>query len=458
MLTMTKNLFAQIDAYIEANLTESVAQLARLCAQPSVSAQNLGITACAELVARMLREDDHHAELMPSKGNPVVYGESQGRSPKTLLFYLHYDVQPPEPLDLWQSPPFELTQRGDKLYARGVIDDKGHIVTRLAALKAVKAIMGELPCNVKFIIEGEEEICSPSLPDFITTHQAKLAADACVWEFGGVNAIGQPLQFLGMRGMCYVELSVRTANQDTHSGLGGSIFPNAAWRLVWALNSLKDEVERILIPGFYDNIIPPTETDLKLLGQLPNDTVNNLQAYELKQFLRGMTDPLALKVAEVFEPTCTICGLASGYQGPGSKTILPATARAKIDFRLVPEQTPAEVVEKLRHHLDEQGFDDIEITDLGGSRPARTDPNHPFIQLANQTYRDVYGYPPLVAPLTGGSGPYYPFVHILKLPIVTSGVGYPGGQIHAPNEHLRLPDFIKGIKHTARLIISLATT
>ncbi|MCA9935344.1 MAG: M20/M25/M40 family metallo-hydrolase, partial [Anaerolineales bacterium] len=324
------DLLAKIDAHIEENVDYWLEQLARLCAQPSVSAQNFGIAETAELVAAMLREQGFRAEVMSSDGNPVVYGEGDGTSDKTLLFYLHYDVQPPEPLELWDSPPFEMTRRGDKFYARGISDDKGHIIARLAALSAVRDVLGELPCNVKFIIEGEEEVGSIHMPAFVQEHQDLLAADACIWEFGGVDYEGNPTQSLGMRGICYVELSVQTASIDAHSGLGGSIFPNAAWRLVWALNTLKDENENILIPGFYENVLPPSDLDLELLGRLPDHSAQLQENYGLAGFLNGMTGGVELKKTAVFQPTCTICGLTSGYQGPGSKTVLPAQASAKV--------------------------------------------------------------------------------------------------------------------------------
>jgi acetylornithine deacetylase/succinyl-diaminopimelate desuccinylase-like protein len=449
---MNNDTLSKIDDYINKNIDIFVDELARLCCQPSVSAQNLGIGECAALVATMLGEHGYRAEIIPSGGHPVVYGEGSGRSDKTLLFYLHYDVQPAEPLELWESPPFELTQRGDNLYARGVVDDKGHIITRLAALAAVRHVLGELPCRVKFVIEGEEELGSPTIDKFIEANRERLAADACIWEFGGVNYDGAPTQALGMRGICYVELVVKTANQDAHSGLGGSIFPNAAWRLVWALNSLKGQDERILIPGFYDNVLPPSERDLQLLATHPDEAAQMKEMYGLKGFLKGITGGVELKQAAVFEPTCTICGLDSGYQGPGSKTVLPAEARAKVDFRLVPEQSPAEIVEKLRAHLDAQGFDDIEIILHGGTRPAKVDPDDPFVRLTNEAAAGVYGKEPVVAPIIGGSGPLYPFVYELGLPVVAAGIGYPGGRVHAPNEHIRMQDFVNGIRHTARII------
>jgi acetylornithine deacetylase/succinyl-diaminopimelate desuccinylase-like protein len=301
-------------------------------------------------------------------------------------------------------------------------------------------------------VSGEEEIASPNMPAFVEEHQEKLAADACIWEFGSVDHHGAPTQALGMRGICYVELSVQTAVRDAHSGLGGSIFPNAAWRLAWALSTLKDTNERILIPGFYDDVVPPSQRDLELLAQLPDESATLQQMYGLAGFLQGMTGGLELKQTAVFQPTCTICGLNSGYHGPGAKTVLPAQATAKIDFRLVPNQSPGDIVAKLRAHLDAQGFSDVQVRLIGGGRPAKVDPDDPFVQLTLETAREVYGKEPVVEPIIGGSGPNYPFIHVLGLPLVSAGVGYPGSQVHAPNENMQLENFINGTRHTARII------
>ena len=288
-----------------------------------------------------------------------MIGERGGTSLRTLLFYNHYDVQPPEPLELWEHPPFEPTLQDGKLYGRGVSDDKGHIAARLHALDALLAVDGDLPCRVKFVIEGEEEVSSKHLPEVVRAHKRRLGADACVWEFGGVDHEDAPLQYLGLRGICYVELSVETGSIDAHSGIGGSIFPNAAWRLTWALASLKGPDERIRIPGFYDPVRPPSARDRELMAALPETADEYRTRYGLAGFLRGLEGGVELRLAEVFEPTCTICGLTSGYQGPGSKTVLPARASAKVDFRLVPDQTPEEVLRELRAHLDAEGFADV---------------------------------------------------------------------------------------------------
>lgn len=445
------------DAYLDAHMDESIAELGKLCAIPSVAAQNTGMDEAAELVGNMLRQRGFSVQILPTGGAPVVVAERKGkRSEKTLMFYNHYDVQPAEPLELWESPPFEATLRDGCLYARGVSDDKGHITSRLFALDAMLAQADDLPCNIKFIVEGEEEIGSVHLPAFIEKNQELLAADACVWEFGMVNHEEVPMQYVGLRGICYVELSVKTADIDIHSGLGGSIFHNAAWRLVWALNTLKDEHERIRIPGFYDAVLPPSARDIELMGALP-DVVEEYQTrYGVKSFLKGLTGGVDLRVAEVFEPTCTICGLTSGYQGPGSKTVLPAQASAKVDFRLVPTQTPKQVLEQLRAHLDAEGFPEVEITFLGGGPAGRTDPDDPFIQLVVDTAKDVYGVPMQIVPMIGGSGPNYPFVTVLNQPVATAGVGHPGTQAHAPNENVRLDLYLKHAKHVVRIIEAFA--
>ena len=446
------NPFNKTDAYLETHLNESIAELSKLVSQPSVAAQNWGLIECAELVRDMLQRRDFNVEIMSTGGAPVVYAERSGRSDKTLLFYNHYDVQPPEPLELWDSPPFEPVIRDGKLFGRGVSDDKGHITSRLIAIDALLENNGDLPCNIKFVIEGEEETSSLHLNDYVKNNRKKLSADACIWEFGGVDHRDVPMQYLGLRGICYVELSVETAKIDVHSGLGGSIFPNAAWRLIWALNTLKGTDERIRIPGHYDAVIPPSQRDRELMEALPEVAGEYKQRYGVNNFLHGLEGGAELRLTEVFEPTCTICGFTSGYQGPGSKTVLPARASAKVDFRLVPDQTPEQVLNGLRSHLDEEGFSDVQITYLGGESPARTDPDDPFVFLVVNSAESVYGQKMQIVPMVGGSGPNHAFVHYLNLPIATAGVGYPGSQAHAPNENIRLDLYLKGAKHIVRIL------
>jgi acetylornithine deacetylase/succinyl-diaminopimelate desuccinylase-like protein len=404
----------------------------------------------------MLIRRGFKAEIMDTDGAPVVFAERKGKADKTLLIYNHYDVQPPEPLELWETPPFEPAIRAGKMYGRGVSDDKGHLVARLFAIDAILKTDDGLPCNIKFIIEGEEETASIHLHEFVRNNMEKLAADACIWEFGGVDHREVPMQYLGLRGICYVELSVESLGIDVHSGLGGSIFPNAAWRLVWALNSLKGPDERIRIPGFYDDVRLPTARDRALMERLPDLEQEYKTRYGVKEFIKGIKGGIDLKMEEVFTPTCTICGLTSGYQGPGSKTVQPARASAKVDFRLVPDQKPDTVLKQLRAHLDAQGFTDIRIEFLGGEPPARTDPDDPFIRLVIDAAEEVYEYPMQIVPTVGGSGPNHPFVHDLGLPVATAGLGYPDTKAHAPNENIRIDLYLKHARHMARVIKEFA--
>lgn len=451
--------YSAVDEYIDGHLDASLEELKRLCAQPSVAAQGAGLSECAELVAGMLHSRGFDAKVMEvPDGPPAVYAERQGSSHNTLICYNHYDVQPAEPLELWDSPAFEPEIRDSKMYARGVSDDKGHIVSRLAAIDALLATNGgELPCNVKFLIEGGEEISSPGIPEFVRQHSDIFKADACIWESGHVDYEGRPEMFLGMRGICYVELRVRTASRDAHSGTGGSVFPNAAWRLVWALNSIKGPDGRIRIPGHYEHVRQPTQRDLELLEALPNEEERIRSTYGLSEFLNGVTG-LDFRRQAVFEPTCTICGLTSGYQLEGAKTVLPAYASAKVDFRLVPDQTPEDIFAKLRAHLDAEDFEDVETVFIGGENPAKTSPDNAFVKVSVDAAREVYGKEPTVHPMIGGSGPMYAFIEYLHVPVTNSGIGYPGGLVHAPNEHIRIKDFLTGTKHSARIIGNFGTT
>jgi acetylornithine deacetylase/succinyl-diaminopimelate desuccinylase-like protein len=445
--------YTKLDSYLDTHMDDSITELSRLVAQPSVGAQNLGMQECAEMVKDMLHQRGFTTDVMPTGGAPVVFGERKGKSVKTILFYCHYDVQPPEPLELWETPPFEPSLRDGKLFGRGVGDDKGHLVARLFAVDALLSTMGELPCTVKFIIEGEEETSSVHLHEYIINNLDRLKADGCIWEFGGVDHTETPVQYLGLRGISYVELSVETATTDVHSGIGGSIFPNAAWRLVWALNSLKGPDERILLPGFYDKVRKPSARDIELMNALPETADFYKEQYGVKSFIKGLTNGVDLRIEEVFTPTCTICGLTSGYQGAGGKTVQPARASAKVDFRLVPDQDPTEVVRQLRLHLDMNGFSDVKIDPLGGEPPARTDPDNPFVKLVCDTAIEIYGVPMRILPMTGGSGPNSPFVHDLGLPVASAGLGHPDGRGHAPNENIRLDLYLKHAKHMVRVMM-----
>ncbi len=449
---------SSVDAYLERNLDNYIAETVRLCAQPSVSASGEGTAACARLVQTVLEEHGISAQLLKTPGNPVVVGRLQGRSQRTLLLYNHYDVQPPEPLELWTSPPFEPQVREGSLFARGAKDDKGEIVARLAAIDALRAASGgQLPCSILFVIEGEEEISSPHIAQFVLDNKDMLRSDAAIWEEGGVGRDGQAMLVLGPRGILAVELSVRTLTRDAHSG-EGHIMPSAAWRLIWALSSLKGPDERVRIRGFYDDAREPSALALEQMdleyGKNPAFEQELRASLGLSSFAGGRAGKDLLR--SVFEPTCNVQGIGSGYQGPGVKTIVPGQATAKVDFRLVPDQDPEDILQKLREHLVREGFPDIEVKVLGWMRPALTPLDDAFVQLTMRTAREVYGGEPTVRPLGGGSSPEYAFAAPLGIPIVTAGCGYWDNRAHAPDEHMRIGDFHEAARHIARILHGFA--
>lgn len=418
--------------------------LARLVALPTVSAENRAIPQTAELVKELLQELGLKAEIHPTAGAPVVYGEG-GRDGPTMLFYNHYDVQPADPLELWESDPFTLTERDGRLYGRGANDDKGEIVARLAALRWLKDEHGHIPFRVKFVIEGEEEIGSPNLEHYVEEHRDRLQADAAIWEAGGVDTAGRPVVYCGLKGIVGLELRCKTAAYDLHSSLG-AIVQNPLYRLAAAVASLRDQDGKVLVKGFYDQVRPLTRLEEEALSRIPDESEALKKEYGLAGFLGGVSGP-ALYKKYLAEPAININGIHGGYGGPGSKTVLPAEGFVKMDIRLVPDQEPRQIVELVKAHLLARGFDDIEVIALEfGERPARSDLASPWVKTALEACREVYGQEPVLWPNFAGSGPMYPFTNVIGAPVLGLGIGYPGSKIHSPNEHIVLHHFESGIR------------
>jgi acetylornithine deacetylase/succinyl-diaminopimelate desuccinylase-like protein len=427
--------------------------LRELVALPSVSAEGRALPQAAQKVKELLEALGLKAEIHPTPGAPVVYAEG-GEGP-TMLFYNHYDVQPADPLELWESDPFTMTERDGHWYARGISDDKGELVSRLAALKWLIEEHGKLPFGVKFVVEGEEEIGSPNLEAYVREHRDRLKADAVIWEFGSVDTAGRPLVYCGLKGIVAVELRVRTAAYDLHSSLG-AVVQNPIYRLSAALASLRDDEGRVLIEGFYDRVRPLSEAEERSLEAIPDESEDLARLYGVKGFLGGAKGSgFYRRLAAV--PVVNFNGFHAGYGGPGSKTVLPAEAFAKLDFRLVPDQEPSEVVELLRRHLDRHGFTDVEVIPLEvGEHPARSDLEAPWVKQAVEALREVYGLEPIVHLSAGGSGPMYPFTHYLGAPVVAIGISYPGSRVHSPNENIRIADFERGVAAIKRAMEKFA--
>jgi acetylornithine deacetylase/succinyl-diaminopimelate desuccinylase-like protein len=446
--------FAAFDAYVRGREQEYVDELSALVRLPTVSAQKTGIEETARAVLeRTTRAGFAATAERVDGGPPTIIGE-QGSGARTLLVYDHYDVQPPDPLDEWTTPPFEPTVRGGSLYGRGTSDNKGNLMARLQAIEAYKATVGPLPLKVRVLFEGEEEIGSEHLGEFARTHADRLRADGCIWEAGYKDAAGRPTVSLGLKGICYVDLKVRATKLDAHSSVGG-IVPNAAWRLIWALASLKNERDEITVDGLMAHVRAPSPADLALLERMPWNEDDFKRIYGIDEFVGGLTGTALLR-RYFLEPTCTICGLSSGYQGEGSKTVLPAVASAKVDFRLVPDLTPELVRGLLRKHLDARGFSDIEITPHHGERPSRWPPDSDVATAAVAANRAAYGTEPVVYPLMAGSGPMAQVCDQLGIPAVGFGSGNAGSANHAPNENIAIADYIDHIRAFGRFLHAFA--
>ena len=425
--------FAEFDAYVRAREREYVDELKTLIRQPTVSAQGMGIPETARIVLdRAKTRGGIAAEALTVDGGPPTIVGETGRGERTLLVYNHYDVQPPDPLDEWETPPFEPAERDGYVYGRGVSDNKGNLLARLQAIEAYRATLGELPLRVRVLYEGEEESGSAHLAAFVARYGDRLRADGCIWEAGYKDAAGRPTISCGLKGIAYVELRARGAAKDAHSSLG-TIVPNAAWRLVWALATLKSSDDQITIDGFMDLV----------------------RIHGIKSFVRGLTGA-ALKEKHFYEPTCTICGIVSGYTGAGSKTVLPAVASAKIDFRLVPDLTPEKVTTLLRAHLDRRGFADIEVVAGHGEPPSRWPTDSVAVKAAVVACRSAYQTEPVVYPLLAGSGPMAQVCDALEIPVAGFGSGNAASANHAPNENIAIADYIDHIRAFGRFLHAFA--
>jgi len=445
----------KFNSYIDANAERFIEELKEFCRQPSVAAQGIGLDEMAELVrARVERLGAKVRMISMGDGPPVIYGQL-GEGQRTLLFYNHYDVQPPDPLDLWESEPFDPQIREGKLYARGVADNKGDLLARLQAVEAYQATLEKLPLKIKWVYEGEEEIGSPRMESFGSEHAELLAADGCMWEAGHKDESERPVITLGVKGIMYLELRAHGAASDLHSSLA-TIVPNPSWRLVWALSTLKDENDNILLDGLMDHVIEPTAEEIDMLKSIPFEEEKMKARFGIPNFIRGLKGIEALK-KHLYEPTCTICGLKAGYIEQGTKTVLPSTAMVKLDFRLVPNLEPDLIIDLLRQHLDKRGFNDIEVVPMHGENSAKSSPDAPIVKAAIDAVKVVYGQNPVVYPLMAGSGPMYTLTQALGTPAFSAGVGYSASNVHAPNENIRLKDYFEGIRFIGELIRQFGT-
>lgn len=452
---------SELTRYLTEQAGQFEADLCALLAIPSVSTDPQRLPAmerCAREVARQLEEAGMtDVRVMPTAGHPVVFGASPHREGlPTVLVYGHYDVQPEDPVELWESPPFEPTVRDGKIYARGATDDKGQFLIHVKAAQAWVATCGSLPVNLKFVIEGEEEIGSPSLAPWLEAHRDLLAADVMVVSDTTLYAPGIPALIYGLRGLAYLQVDVKAADSDLHSGMFGGAVPNPAMELSRILARLKDESERITAPGFYDEVRPLAPEERAEFAALPFDE----EAYRRSVGSPGLSGEAGYTTLERkwARPTLEINGLLSGFTGSGAKTVLPHRAMAKISCRLVPDQDPDRIADLLEAEIRRLAPPtvEIEVTRMHGGPPWLTPPDHPVMGAARRAAERAFGRPPVLI-REGGSIPIIPeFSRILGCPAVLLGIGLSDENLHAPNEHLNLGNFHRGVEAAAWLMEELA--
>jgi acetylornithine deacetylase/succinyl-diaminopimelate desuccinylase-like protein len=446
---------------VKETLHQSIDELKRFCEIQSISAHKKMIPEAVQFLEAYIASIGGSIKILDEVkgGNPVLYANfnagPNGNPNKTLLFYNHYDVQPSEPLEEWDTPPFEVTEKDGTLFARGIADNKGDLMARLTAIRILQEQEDGLPCNIKFLLEGEEEIGSPNLPYYLERYTDLFKADACIWEHADKDEKNRVNLMAGVKGMAYFELTCESAEIDLHSKVG-PLVQNAAWRLAHALTSMKNVHDEITVKGFYDGIIPPTDIEMEYVKKIPFDEDSFKEMYGLKQPLLTNVSGQDPREALIFNPTITICGLESGYYGEGSKTVLPKKAMAKLDCRLVPGQDPEHILHCIESHFQNHGFSDINVKLLTSVKAYRSDLSHPFVSLMVRTAQEVYDCEVVLSPNNAGTGPMTDFGHNLHLPIVSTGVGWAQSRLHAPNESIRITDYEEGIIHIAYIIQEFA--
>ena len=467
-----------INDQVDSEMNNLISDLQALIKQPSVSAKKQGLVKCAGVVASIMNNAGINAELLylnvdsntkvktRSVPNsilppPIVYGEAKSKANphgKTLLFYNHYDVQPEDPIELWEEDPFSGKVEGNYIFGRGAADDKGELITRIKAVEYFLKKTGDVPCNVKFIVEGEEEIGSENLEKYLIRYKNKVGkCDGVIWESGVVDEKGTAILELGVKGILSVEVIGKGPVRDAHSSLA-VLIENPAWYLVRALSTLLDSNGKILIKEWYKEVRDFTPEEIHAITTEPFDEEEFKKEYGIEKFAYNLENVEEIKKALVGMPTCNIAGLLSGYTNEGAKTVLPATAMAKLDFRLVPDMMPERQFERLHKHLREHRFSDsiIELKFIDGVPASRTPINHPFVKLVEESAKETFGKA-IVSVSSAGTGPMYYFDKVLGAPSVCVGGPYKYCRAHSPNEFTNVDLLNKTTKCIGSIIEKMNT-
>ncbi len=437
---------------------EELKELLRIPSISSLSEHTQDVRRCAEwLAAALERAGLEHVRVLPTEGHPVVYADwlHAGGERPTVLIYGHYDVQPVDPLELWHSPPFEPEVRDGRLYARGAVDDKGQLFVHIKAVEALLRETRSLPVNVRFLVEGEEEVGSAHLEDFIERNRDLLAADVAVISDTSLFAPDVPSITYGLRGLVYLQVDVRGPSSDLHSGSYGGSVANPAEALARIIAGLKDERGRVTVPGFYDRVRDLEEHEREQWRSLPFDEA----AYTRELGVEELYGEEGYSTLERLwaRPTLEVNGIWGGFIGEGSKTVLPAEAHAKISSRLVPNQDPDEIARLLAEHIERTAPRGVrvEVRRMHGGRPAVVPPDHPAMEAASRAVERGFGKSPVLI-REGGSIPVVAsFEVLLGAPTLLVGFGLPEGNAHAPNEWLLLDHFYAGIRTSVALLEEL---
>jgi acetylornithine deacetylase/succinyl-diaminopimelate desuccinylase-like protein len=447
--------FTKFDRYVDRHARSFAERLQALCRMPSVAARGTGMRAMADAVEQtMQRVGIGTRAFKMGTGYPIIYGEC-GSGEQSFVVYGHYDVQPVGLLTSWSVGPFAATIVDGKLYARGAANSKGDLAARLAAVEAYQKTFGKLPVSLRFVVEGEDGLGSPSLYRFTSEHSEMLTAQGCIWDEGYRDTLERPVISLGFKGITFLELRAHGARIDLHSKWG-AIVANPAWRLVQALATITSPKGVITIDAFSSHIAPISDEDAEALKAIELDEAGLKREFRIGGWLRSLKGAALVK-EHIFGPTCTICGIRTGHTEAGAKTVLPSTAMARLDFRLVPDLTPELVVKLLREHLDLRGFKDIEIIELGSAPLAKSSSSSAVARAVIDSAAEVYGTQPIVYPMDPSSGPVGAVCGVSKppAPVASFGISYAGSNPHGPDENIRLDDFLQSIKFIGRVIHSL---
>jgi acetylornithine deacetylase/succinyl-diaminopimelate desuccinylase-like protein len=451
------------NAFVETNKDRFLEELKTFLRIPSISTlpeHAPDIRRAAEFVADSLRKAGlENVEIIQTAGHPLVYADWLHAAGKpTVLCYGHYDVQPPDPLELWTTPPFEPDIRDGYLYARGSSDDKGQMYMHVKAVEALRAVNGKLPVNVKFLIEGEEEVGGEAVAKYVAENAAKLKADVALVSDTALYAEGIPTLCIGLRGLVYTEIEAHGPSRDLHSGLYGGAAPNAVFGLIELLSKLKDNSGRIMIPGMYGDVKQPSPAEKQSWSTLPFNEQDFLKREVGSTALTGEKGYTVLEKVWA-RPTLEVHGIAGGFTGAGAKTVIPARATAKVSMRLVPNQDPAKIVAAYKRFVRENTPAGIEteVRILSAGPAIVVNPDHPAIEVAAKAFKDILGRETVFI-RSGGSIPIVgDFATHLGIPTILMGFGLPDDGLHSPNEKYKVSNYYAGIMTIAHFFEQYGT-